>query len=70
MRQKMRGRTFLLSGVRSRTLHPEKWKGGIYAYNKGVGRFQYPVIHHGDTGGTEKSLEFLWNFSVISVPPW
>jgi ABC-type tungstate transport system permease subunit len=29
-----------------------------------------PFIHHGDTEGTEKILEFLWDSSVISVLAW
>ncbi len=44
--------------------------GNFKTASKGVDRFQYPFVHHGDTEGTEKILEFLWNFSASFVPPW
>ncbi|GLI34996.1 hypothetical protein DAMNIGENAA_24290 [Desulforhabdus amnigena] len=49
---------------------PPPQGGNFKTASKGVDRFQYPFIHHGGTEGTEKILEFLWNFSAIFVPPW
>lgn len=43
------------------------WERGFRIASKGVGGFQYPIIHHGDTEGTENILALLWNSSVISV---